>query len=132
MRVKKSKERWFPVKDDPDGAETLIVHLTATEVSTIMNSNSKQEMRYSEIEAGSKPETTITASTGEVAEAIAVAAVKDWKKFFTEDNQEMNCNAKNIRTAWRRIEGFQVHVTECREKLAQDIEKEEQVTEKNS
>jgi len=128
MRISKETTRWFKVEQDEDEAELHIRHLSLSEEQAINRKFATQKVEYAD---GNKPVQSHATPLGPLADALTVAAVKGWKNMFDKDGDPMACNPYNIRRAIAKIEGFADVVSEFREKLKADIEKEKEVQEKN-
>lgn len=133
MRIMKPVERWFPTPKDPDKSEVLIRHLLPGELLDTINEASNQETRYviQEGEADLRPEMISRSKPGEIQRRQYLMAVRDWKNFFDESGSPMECTDENKVRAMRSIEGFIDFVSECRRKLAVDVERERVALEKN-
>ena len=132
MRAKKTIERWFPVPNDPDNGEVLIKHLGSGELIKISEKTNQTETRYSASEDGKfKPDMVIKSDTSGHSDMLIDAAVVDWKNFFDADGNAMDCTRENKIKAKVEIDGFAELVTECRGRLAEDVQAEELAAEKN-
>lgn len=132
MRIRRPTERWFPCIGDPDEGSVLIKHLTPGEVQDISNQAMPQKYEYEPDEDGNLiPKLTVDMNTGMSRELTLIACIKDWKNFFDEDGNLLECTPENIIRASRKIEGFNDFIAECQNTLAEDIKNEERGQEKN-
>jgi hypothetical protein len=132
MRITKSVERWFVADDDPDKSEVLIRHLKKGELIDITFDSTAQVTRYvADEDKKITPETTATADPRKQQVETFCKAVKDWKNFYDEDGEPIECTKENKVRAMREIDGLFEFVQECRERLAKDIEAESKAQEKN-
>lgn len=132
MRVTAKIERWFPVPDDPDGAEVLVAHVSMGELARINEEVSRSETRYQTTPDGDLvPEVVVSADAGEAGRRVLCAAVRDWKNIFDEAGKPLACTDANKMTARTRIDGFAEFVRSCRERLATDVAAEKGHLEKN-
>ena len=133
MRIQKQTERWFPAPDDPDKAELLIRHLRPGELLDTINNSTSQITKYTidEKSGDLTPEMASHTIPGEAQKAQFMAALVGWKKIFDENGKPLEFNDENKLRAYREIEGFSMFVTDCRNKLADDLAKEEEARTKN-
>lgn len=125
MRIKRQAERWFEIPNDPDEGQVLIKHLNPGEISDIMDEVFEQTIIYkADGDQEPKPEFIQKTDRRKDREKTLVASVLNWKKFFDQNGNPLKCTPENIIRASREIEGFNVMITEFREKLARDIQAE--------
>lgn len=132
MRISKPKERWFKVPEDPDGSRIKIKQLLPGERQDIFDKVFSQEIEYDMGDDGKMLPKMKQATNNKLDREITLTrVVVDWEKFFERDGTPLECNKKNIIRASREIDGFAEFVTECRQKLDNDLENEEKELEKN-
>uniref|UniRef100_A0A6M3L8F1 Uncharacterized protein n=1 Tax=viral metagenome TaxID=1070528 RepID=A0A6M3L8F1_9ZZZZ len=133
MRINKPIQRWFSAPDDPDKSEHLIRHLLPGEILDTINEATKQETKYIVGKDGNDlvPEMTSETKTGEVQKRQFLLALVGWKNMFDENGKPMEFNESNKIRALREIEGYMAFVTDCRNRLAEDVEKEKEARVKN-
>ena len=132
MRISKSTQRWFPFVDDPDEGSVLVEHLSPGDTQDIYDETMPQNIEYEEDDKGNMvPIFKTDMDRKAQREKTLVACIKDWKNHFDEQGEPIKCNPENIIRASRGIEGYNEFITECRNTLADDIEKEKKVLEKN-
>jgi hypothetical protein len=132
MRIKRPEERWFQCVDDPDEGSVLIKHLSPGEIQDITDATMPQKIEYSPDEKGNMvPEFSITPDRKIERESIMTSAIKDWKNFFDENGNPIECTKENIIRASREIYGFNEFIAECRKILADDVANEMAGQEKN-
>lgn len=133
MRIQGVSERWFPVENDPDEARIKIKNLSPGEISDIFDAVIVQTAEYKANEKGKlEPVFSQTTDKKTDREMTLIKAIVDWENLFEEDGETpMECNEDNIIRASREITGFNEQVTDMRERLAEDIEKEAVTTEKD-
>ncbi len=126
MRIKKQIERWFEVPNDPDEAQILVKHLNPGEITDIMDEVFKQTIVYkSDGEQEPQPEFIQETDKRKDREKTLISSVIGWKKFYDQEGKELKCTPENVIKASREIEGFNSLVTDFRNRLATDIQKEE-------
>jgi hypothetical protein len=135
MRITKITERKFFVPNDPDKAWAMIKHLSPGELQDIVEKAYIQKIDYKEIKdkkgAGKKTKLKPVFSMEEPKKGLSreltlIAVVVGWDKFFDKKDKPMSCTPENIIRASREIGGFDEFVTECRETLEIDIQKEKE------
>lgn len=133
MRINKTIERWFPAPDDPDKSEHKIKHLTPGEVLDTVTGATTQETTYLQDEDGGDlvPEMKSHIEPGAIQKDQFLRALRDWKNMFDDEGAPMECTEENKIRAMRDIDGYLPFVTECRERLAVDVEKEKEARIKN-
>ena len=125
MRITKITERWFEVPNDPDKARIKIKHLLPGEVSDIFDQVFVQNVIYKKNEKEDlEPVFSQTTDKKKDRELTLTKSIIDWENFFDRDDKPLKCNEENIIRASKEIEGFNILITELREKLAKDIEQE--------
>lgn len=129
MRIRKPVERWFPVDEDEDQAEILVVHLSPGDVADILDETTSHRYEYSQSEG--EPKVVTTTDSKRDRELTIVKVIKDWKSFYDLDGQPLVCTDDNKIRAVREVEGFAEFVNDCRAKLSKDIKKEKEDQEKN-
>lgn len=127
MRVRKSVERWFVVKDDPDNARIKIKHLTPGETREIRDEVFTHEIEY----VNKKPIVRQTSNLRADRELLLTKQVVDWENFFNIDGEPLACTPENVILCSNTIDGFDELVSEFAEILAKDIKKEVKEQEKN-
>jgi hypothetical protein len=132
MRIRRPTERWFPCDNDPDEGSVLIKHLTPGELQDISNEAMPQEYEYDQDEDGKMiPKLKVGFKSGISRELTMIACIKDWKNFFDEEGNPLECTPENITRASREIEGLNDFIVECQNALAESIKEEGTVQEKN-
>ena len=129
MRITKITERWFDVPNDPDNARLKIKHLSPGEIQDIFDKVFVQKIDYKKGKGKkAKLEPIFSQKTDKKLdrELTLTMTVIDWEGFFDKKDQPMVCTPENIIRASRQIEGFNELVTELREQLAEDIQKEKE------
>lgn len=131
MRIPKTTERWFPVKEDKDKAETLIRHLENAEIADIAQAVMSRETRYEDDGAGGMRPVIKQSGIYEQNKAIFCAALIGWKNVFDDNDKPIECTDENKIWAMRKIDGFVEHIDRSRARLAKDLSKEREKREKN-
>lgn len=132
MRIKKTIERWFDVPDDSDGGRLRIRELLPGEVTDIFDKVFVQKINYKKGEGGEfEPAFSQNTNKSLDRKLTLTKTIVNWENFFDSDGKEMKCTPDNIMRASREIKGFNELVTELREKLAKEIEKEKEDQQKN-
>lgn len=132
MRITKPIERWFDVPNDSDKARIKVRQLLPGELTDIFDEVFVQNVNYKKNEKGElEPVFSQATDKKKDRELTLTKAVIDWENFFDKEDQPLECNEENILRASREIEGFNILVTELREKLAEDITQERKGQAKN-
>ena len=132
MRIVKSVERWFNIPNDPDGGKLLIKHLTPGEAADIIDQVFVQKIDYKQNDKGKfEPLFTQNLDKTKDRELPVIKSVKGWENFFDDNDKVLEFNEENVLKASREITGFNELVTEFREILSKEIEKEKEVQIKN-
>ena len=126
MRIKKQVERWFEIPNDPDEGQILIKHLNPGEITDIMDEVFTQTIVYKKDgDQDPQPEFIQETDKRKDREKTLVLSVVNWKKFYDQEGKALKCTPENVIRASREIEGFNNLVTGFRERLADDIQKED-------
>jgi len=132
MRITKTIERWFDVPNDPDKARIKIKHLLQGDLADIFDEVFVQNISYKKNKEGDlEPVFSQNPGKKKDRELTLTKTIIDWENFFDKDGSPLEFNEENILRASREIEGFNILVTELREKLAEDIKKERKDQVKN-
>ena len=132
MRISKPRSRWFKVPEDPDNSRIKIKQLSPGERQDLFDKVFSQEIEYDIGESGKMMPKMKQATNNKLdRETTLTKVILDWENFFDRDGSPLECNEKNIIRASREIDGFTEFVTECRQKLDDDVNKEEKELEKN-
>lgn len=133
MRITKPVKRWFSFKDDPDGGQVEVEHLSPGAIQDIVDKVFVQKVEYKPDEKGESRSPTFSQSVdkGMDRELTVIAAVTAWEKHFDAGGKPLTCTDKNKRRAIREIDGWIEAVNEFRGILAADIEKERKGQKKN-
>ena len=130
MRIRKPIERWFAVEGDPDDAEILIRHLSPGDIQDNLDAAMKQSYVYDGPD--DKPPTMSYGTDFKIdRELTTKKSVVDWKNILSPDGNPMPCNDETKIMAMREIDGFYQFVSECRNRLADDIRTEADEQQKN-
>lgn len=127
MKIVKSTEKWFPIPDDPDGAEIQIRHLdpgdyrriaerTMQSVQTVVDGEVVFENRFSPTKDASEK---------------TKAAVIGWKNVLDADGNPLKFNKANLEKVIDGVPGFVVFVRGKVEELAKEAPAGIEETEKN-
>ncbi len=132
MRIKKTEQRWFDVPNDPDKARVKVKHLSPQEFNSIVDEAFTEDITYQKDEKG-KMQQSITQDKNKekLRELPITLSVMEWENFYDSDDKLMECTEENKIVACREMEGFIEFVTECKEKLAEDINAEKKAQIKN-
>jgi hypothetical protein len=132
MRIAKVVERWFEVDGDEDGARIKIRNLTPGEKADIYDKVFVQQISYKKEKDGKlTPEFNQETDKLLDRELTIKKSIVDWENFFDQDGKELKCTPANMIKALNEIEGFNVLISELREKLSKEIEKEKEGQRKN-
>lgn len=132
MRITKTIERWFDVPNDPDKARIKIRNLLPGERAEIFDKVFVQNINYKKNKKGDlEPVFSQNTDKEKDRDLTLTKAVVDWENFFDKDDKSLECNEENILRASREIEGFNILVTELREKIDEDIKQERKDQVKN-
>jgi len=132
MRITKTIERWFDVPNDPDKARIKIRHLSPGERAEIFDVVFNQNISYKKNEEGGfDPVFSQDNNKKKDRELTLTKTVVGWEKFYDKKDKLLECNEKNIILASEKIDGFNILVTELREKLDEDIKQERKDQVKN-
>ena len=132
MRITKTVERWFDVPNDPDKARIKIRNLLPGEMTDIFDEVFVQNISYKKNKKGSlEPVLSQRTDKKKDRELTISKAVVDWENFFDKEDKPLECNEENILRASREIGGFNILITELREKLDEDIKQERKDQAKN-
>lgn len=133
-RITPEEEMWFDYPDDPLGGRALIRHLKDGEFQDIIDSAMRTRVTF---KADDSKETDIFEDTAYRREALAVAVVKDWENFFSDqvdkdhpDGLLLECNKAN-KKAYSREDGFMRWIYDCRKKLAKIVSDKQEAARKN-
>lgn len=132
MRIRRATERWFGVPNDPDEAKVLIKALKPGTLQQIMDESTIQRTEYAKQDDGNiEPKIITVTDFKKTRELPILNAVVGWENFY-DDNGEMEFSKDNLIRAIHEIEGFVEFITECRQRLDDDLQKEQGAQEKNS
>ncbi len=132
MRITKPIERWFPIPNDPDKGELCIKQLLPGERAEIFDVAIKQTARYEKKDSGSyEPFFIQETDKKKDRELTLIKTVVGWKNMFDAEGKPLEFNRDNLLRASNEIVGFNECVTEFRNQLNEDIEKEKKEQEKN-
>lgn len=114
-------KKWFPVPDDDEKAELLIVHLEPAKIESIDSAALHVIPGTEEVDMKWQNR----------REGIINAAVIDWKGLFKPNGKPLSCNSTNKIKALNGFEWFDSFVSECRDVLKAEAEERKKATEKN-
>lgn len=125
MRLIDKKKAWYPVPNDPDGAEIEITYLTPGEEEDVREKMKqfKQVMRQ-QPDGSMQPEFVANDGMGDRRYLFITTAVTAWKGFKDEKGEDMPCTDKNKIRQARDWDGFGTFVAECRVDLAKKVKEE--------
>ena len=133
MRITKQVERWFPVVGDPDGTRIKIRHLSPGEKADIYDKVFVQQVSYEQDGEGKlKPKFSQETDKSLDRQLTIQKSIVDWEFMFDHDDKELECTPENKIKALQEIEGFNVLISDLREKLSKEIESERKQQRKNS
>ena len=132
MRIRTPRERWFRFDDDPDGGSILIRQLTPGDRQDIFDETIKQEIVYRPSKSGDdEPVVRQSNDLKRDRELTFTRAIIDWKEFYDENGNTLECNEENIMKAVRSIDGFSAAVKRFMADLDKILEAEDKDQEKN-
>ena len=128
-----TKDKWFPLPNDPDKGEILVRHLKQGEVNDIEDRVSRLETVVRRDPDGvAREEMRVVYPKGEDRYLYFCAALRDWKNFFGLDGKPLECTDANKIMMARDDQELVKFVGECRAALAEEAEREQEAARKNS
>ena len=127
------KEKWFPIPNDPDGAEILVRHLKKGDIEDIEDQANRLETVVRRDPSGApNEETRVARLKGDARYLYLCAALRDWKHFFGLDGNPLECTDANKILMAREDEALGKFLVECRTLLAEEDAQEKETARKNA
>ncbi len=128
LKLTSKKKKWFVIDKDPSGeTQVEVVHLKPGEVADI-------EAKSNQIigkQFGEDFHTEIDFKLNERGKTYVLRSVVDWKGFLGVNSKPLACNETNKLKVINEYDWFVSLIEEFREELAEEVEAEEEDSEKN-
>lgn len=126
-RITKIHKRWFPVPDDDEGAEVLVMHLKDGEVENI----NAEALRVVGVHDGEAMETEVDFKWDRRRESVILKCIVDWKGFFKTNKKPLPCNLAGKKKALKEFGWMEAFIDQCRATLKEEVLELEKAAAKN-